>query len=237
MHDDATSHVPGLCNLGNTRFFNSVLQAQSAAAAPAAACRLARAAQAGGSRTGLRRAGFSAAGRATKLAGHAAFPLVLDLSPYCFCDALDGVREQLDAQLNKWSDVLDGALIAYAKERIVSLQATIHPYFPYIHVDVSAQVLVFAPRVGYSMSGKVNSVDADFIGLEVLDVFNAAIGRQNIRPEYTFRKAGERWVNKRDASAAICVGTTVVFEVTEVRDEGGFFFLIGSGGRAANKGE
>lgn len=37
--------------------------------------------------------------------------------------------------------------------------------------------------------GKVNSVDADFVGLEVLDVFNAAIGRQNIRADYTFRKA------------------------------------------------
>ena len=32
-------------------------------------------------------------------------------------------------------------------------------------------------------------MDADFIGLEVMDVFNAAIGRQNIRGDYAFRKA------------------------------------------------
>ncbi len=35
----------------------------------------------------------------------------------------------------------------------------------------------------------MNKVDADYIGLLVLDVFNAAIGRQNIRSEYTFRSA------------------------------------------------
>lgn len=35
----------------------------------------------------------------------------------------------------------------------------------------------------------MNKVDADYIGLLVLDVFNAAIGRQNIRSEYTFRNA------------------------------------------------
>jgi len=35
----------------------------------------------------------------------------------------------------------------------------------------------------------VNKVDADFIGLLVLGVFNAAIARQNIRPQYSFRAA------------------------------------------------
>ncbi len=79
--------------------------------------------------------------------------------------------------LHRWSDTLNGVLVAYAEERIVSTQvrlhltaccfrlcclslsescahsqATIHPYFPYIHVHVSARVLVFAPRAGCSLS-------------------------------------------------------------------------------------
>ena len=42
---------------------------------------------------------------------------------------------------------------------------------------------------GRGAGGKVNKVDADFIGLLVLGVFNAAIARQNIRPQYSFRAA------------------------------------------------
>ncbi len=59
---------------------------------------------------------------------------------------------------------------------------------------------------GGAAGGKVNKVDADFIGLLVLGVFNAAIARQNIRPQYSFRaavRARSAWL-PAPAAAAMC---------------------------------
>ncbi len=103
------------------------------------------------------------------------------------------------------------------------MQARIHPYFPYFHVDVAANVDLFSPAPGqlisaltgisasntkiediaisivaifswfclhyngkllFAAAGQVNKIGADYIGLLVLGIFNAAIGHQNIRAEF-----------------------------------------------------
>ena len=43
---------------------------------------------------------------------------------------------------------------AWSSEFIAILQARIHPYFPYFHVDVSADCVLFKPAVGQIL-GKI----------------------------------------------------------------------------------
>ena len=120
----------------------------------------------------------------------------------------------------------------HAEQRSL-LQARIHDYFPYFHVDVMALVFLFKPTVAAAISksrrcycccvhvfsvalchsmteastheplqwefgpeqsgavadGTVNAVGQDYIGVLVLGIFNAAIGRAQIPSRIQHRAA------------------------------------------------
>ncbi|CAL8468773.1 g8314 [Coccomyxa elongata] len=140
---------------------------------------------------------------------------------------MGGVQEQLNAWLLRWNHDLDGVMLSYSNAVLESTEARIHPYFPYFHVDVTADVHLFSPAPGYVITGRVNKIGADYIGLLILGVFNAAIGHQNIRAEFQHSAADNSWVSRKKSGHRIEEGTDVIFTVHTVQNEGDFFSLTG----------
>ncbi len=48
----------------------------------------------------------------------------------------------------RWNEDLEGVLLAFRNERVLTQAATIHPYFPFVRLEVAAEVAVFRPRPG-----------------------------------------------------------------------------------------
>lgn len=58
-------------------------------------------------------------------------------------------------------DCIDASVVQRSKLVIaVVLQAKIHPYFPYFHVDVAALVFMFQPVLGAAISMPLTSTSA-----------------------------------------------------------------------------
>lgn len=152
----------------------------------------------------------------------------LDLHPSATGDVMEGVRDQLNAVLLRYSTHLEGVLVSYTHPRILSQQARIHPYFPYFHVDVLAECVLFKPAAGHILDGKVHMVSHDFIGLLVLGLFNVSIGRRQIRADLNYDAVGDCWQSQRHEKHRIAVGTPLRFTVNKVDDESEFFTLAGS---------
>jgi DNA-directed RNA polymerase I subunit RPA43 len=165
----------------------------------------------------------------------------LDLHPSRMADVGAGISDQLDAQLLRFSEDLGGVPLAYsAVRRVPAAAATVSAYYAYVRVAVEATALVFRPRVGARLAGRVIKVGSDYIGLLVLGVFNAAIPRDAIRREFAPDAAAPaeepRWVSRKHPGHAIGLGDDVRFELSGVSDAGGFFSLAGAL-EAADTGE
>lgn len=158
----------------------------------------------------------------------AAVKFSLDLHPSATGDVMEGVRDQLNTSLLRPSVYLDGVLVSYTNPCILSKQARIHPYFPYFHVDVSADCVLFKPAVGQILDGKVHMVSHDFIGLLILGLFNVSIGRQQIRADLNYDVMEDCWKSQRHSHHCIARDTPLRFRVEKIDDESEFFTLAGS---------
>ncbi|CAI7913915.1 unnamed protein product, partial [Closterium sp. NIES-54] len=108
--------------------------------------------------------------------------LTLDIHPSRSGNVVAGVKEQLNNSLMRYSEQHGGIVLAYSNVLLFGRTAAILTGLnPYLHVSLSARLLLFAPRPGAFLEGVVNNVGADFIGLLVLGVFNAAVPDQFMR--------------------------------------------------------
>ncbi|MEW5315454.1 MAG: hypothetical protein WDW38_006881 [Sanguina aurantia] len=161
----------------------------------------------------------------------------VDLHPSKSDNILEGVREQLNGQVLRYSESFEGVVMAYDDLNVLTKNPIIHPFFPYLSVDVSAEVLLFKPMPGQSLVGKVNRVSADLISLLVLEVFNASVGAEHIRKEFKCNAGASAWVSrKRDKTSSIEVGSDVRFKVVSTKHVGRFFGIEGSISDSATTG-
>lgn len=152
----------------------------------------------------------------------------VDLHPSKLASATEGVRAHLASLLLRWNEDLEGVLLAFRNERVLTQAATIHPYFPFVRLEVAAEVTVFRPRPGMRLVGTVNKVGADYVGLLVLGVVNASIAADQMRPEFRPRLAEHCWVSSKAARHRLEAGTKVHFDVAGVRRHGAFISIAGS---------
>ncbi|GBF96976.1 elongation factor [Raphidocelis subcapitata] len=152
----------------------------------------------------------------------------LHLHPSKTQDIMEGVREQLNMGLMRYSEDLGGVLLAYRDERVTGSVARLHPYFPFLAVTVTATATLFCPRPGQRLVGRVVKVGSDYVGLLLLGVFNAAIGADRIRREFKCAPESGSWVSLKDATHRITVGSYVRFAVDSVVDHTSLFSIVGS---------
>ncbi|XP_054620528.1 DNA-directed RNA polymerase I subunit RPA43 [Dunckerocampus dactyliophorus] len=113
-----------------------------------------------------------------------------------------GLREELDAELLKYSPSLKGVPIAYDNIRIVGQHGGIYDDSGYIHMDIEANFIIFQPMKGQRLLGKVNKLGVSHVGCLVHSCFNASIPKPNLVSVDTWREAGPR------------IGAELEFEVT-----------------------
>mmetsp|Transcript_35799 Transcript_35799/g.79664 ORF Transcript_35799/g.79664 Transcript_35799/m.79664 type:complete len:313 (-) Transcript_35799:486-1424(-) len=152
----------------------------------------------------------------------------IELHPSKLHNVEDGVDEQMNNLLLRYNEEFEGIVMAYSNVTSSNKAASIHPYFPFVHLDVRAQLLLFKPVVGNMLVGEVIKVGADFIGLLVLGVLNASIAAESIHSEFKCSLQNQSWSSTKEAGHVIQVGTLVKFEVVKMQEQAGFFTIYGS---------
>ncbi|KAL4520007.1 hypothetical protein Ndes2526B_g01441 [Nannochloris sp. 'desiccata'] len=155
--------------------------------------------------------------------------LTIDLHPSKLASVSKGVHEQLNGLLLKYNDNLNGVVLSYSNEKVVSQTALVHPYFPLARLVVSATLVVFRPYSGARLIGIVNKLSDDFIGVVVLGFVNVVIKAPEIRSDLKRPVFGSSsWVSTKNPSHEIRVGDSIAFRVVEVKHEGTYVTLTGS---------
>ncbi|XP_026206019.1 DNA-directed RNA polymerase I subunit RPA43 [Anabas testudineus] len=127
-----------------------------------------------------------------------------------------GIQEELEAELLKFSPSLTGVPLAYDNIRIVGRHGDIYDDSGYIHMDVEANFIVFQPKKGQKLLGKVNKLGVGHVGCLVHGCFNASIPKPNLVSVETWRVAGPR------------IGGELEFEVTALdADTAGVLLIRG----------
>lgn len=118
----------------------------------------------------------------------------------------EGVKEELNIKLMKYSDVLEGVPVNYESIQIQQRTGCILDELPYIHFDVKVNFIVFKPTVGSTLVGVVNKLGVDHLGCLVHNCFNASVSKSNFRngllydnldigSEFAFKVMGTEAVN------------------------------------------
>ncbi|XP_019946512.1 DNA-directed RNA polymerase I subunit RPA43 [Paralichthys olivaceus] len=131
-----------------------------------------------------------------------------------------GIRGELEAELLKFSQSLNGVPLAYDNIRIVGQHGDINDDSSYIHMDIEANFIVFQPEKGQKLLGKVNKLGVSHVGCLVHGCFNASIPKPNLVSMETWMDAGPR------------IGADLEFEVTALdADNVGVLLIRGRLGR------
>ncbi|XP_029920036.1 DNA-directed RNA polymerase I subunit RPA43 [Myripristis murdjan] len=101
-----------------------------------------------------------------------------------------GIQEELDTELLKFSQSLKGVPLAYDNIRILGQHGDIYDDNGYIHMDIEANFVVFQPKRGQKLLGKVNKLGVSHVGCLVHGCFNASIPKPNLVSVETWRDAG-----------------------------------------------
>ncbi|XP_019721766.1 DNA-directed RNA polymerase I subunit RPA43 [Hippocampus comes] len=102
------------------------------------------------------------------------------------------LREELQAELLKFSPSLQGVPLAYDNIQIVRSHGDIYDDSGYIHMDIQANFIIFQPQEGQRLLGKVNKLGVSHVGCLVHGCFNASIPKPNLVSVDTWRDAGPR---------------------------------------------
>ncbi|XP_035866434.1 DNA-directed RNA polymerase I subunit RPA43 isoform X3 [Phyllostomus discolor] len=136
------------------------------------------------------------------------------LSPRYLHRKRTGIREQLDAELLRYSESLSGVPIAYDNIKVVGELGDIYDDQGYIHLNIEADFVIFCPEPGQKLLGAVNKVSSSHIGCLVHGCFNASIPKPEHMP-------AEQW-----QGLEINVGDELEFEVFRLDSDAAGVFCI-----------
>ncbi|XP_075414441.1 DNA-directed RNA polymerase I subunit RPA43 [Tenrec ecaudatus] len=136
------------------------------------------------------------------------------LSPRYLNRKRTGIREQLDAELLRYSESLLGVPIAYDNIKVVGELGDIYDDQGHIHLNIEADFVIFCPEPGQKLVGTVNKVSSSHIGCLVHGCFNASIPKPEQMPP-------EQW-----QTLEINVGDELEFEVFRLDSDAAGVFCI-----------
>ncbi|EIE77001.1 hypothetical protein RO3G_01705 [Rhizopus delemar RA 99-880] len=121
--------------------------------------------------------------------------IYIHLAPIWAGKAMEGVNEQLNAFLMKHVAEVDGVILAHSDIKFVSDKGKVMYDSPFCHFFISVKFLVWKPKKGTKLVGRINLQSEDHIGLLIYGTFNASIPKSRI-PSSTY----EWKVNEEDAA-------------------------------------
>ncbi|KAI9006239.1 hypothetical protein CLU79DRAFT_712857 [Phycomyces nitens] len=121
--------------------------------------------------------------------------LYLHLAPMWAGKIMEGVNEQLNAFLMKYVPEVDGIILAHNDVQLQSNKGTITQDSPFCHFFIYVKFLVWKPKKGSKLVGRINLQSQDHIGLLIYGTFNASIPRSRIPSDtYEWRVSDEEEV-------------------------------------------
>ncbi|KAG1143769.1 hypothetical protein G6F37_006252 [Rhizopus arrhizus] len=120
--------------------------------------------------------------------------LYIHLAPMWAGKTMEGVNEQLNAFLMKHVAEVDGIILSHSDVKFVSDKGKVMYDSPFCHFFISVKFLVWKPKKGTKLVGRINLQSEDHIGLLIYDTFNASIPKSRIPSTYEWK------VNEEDAA-------------------------------------
>ncbi|XP_056154620.1 DNA-directed RNA polymerase I subunit RPA43 [Lampris incognitus] len=125
-----------------------------------------------------------------------------------------GIQEQLNTELLRYSERLQGVPLAFDCIKLLSGHGAIYDDNGYIHIDIEVNFVVFQPSRGKELMGKVNKIGVSHVGCLVHGCFNASIPKPSLVSVETWRDAAPK------------MGTDLKFEVLQIDADAAGVLLI-----------
>ncbi|KAJ1101142.1 hypothetical protein NDU88_006214 [Pleurodeles waltl] len=125
-----------------------------------------------------------------------------------------GIRNQLNTELLRYSESLNGVPVAYDDIKIVGELGDIYDDQGYIHLTIEAEFVIFRPRAGEKLVGVVNKVAPSHIGCLVHGCFNASLPKP-------YKMLAEDWQN-----LGVKIGDELEFDVARLDSDAVGVFCI-----------
>lgn len=127
-----------------------------------------------------------------------------------------GIRAQLDAELLRYSERLQGVPVAYDNIKVVGELGDIYDDQGFIHLNIEADFVIFSPKKGRKLVGVINKVAPSHIGCLIHGCFNASIPKPEQMSVAQWQELGLK------------IGDELKFQVLHLdSDAAGLFFIRG----------
>ncbi|XP_054241079.1 DNA-directed RNA polymerase I subunit RPA43 [Indicator indicator] len=127
-----------------------------------------------------------------------------------------GIRAQLDDELLRYSESLQGVPVAYDNIRVVGELGDIYDDQGFIHLNIEADFVIFSPKKGKKLVGVINKVAPSHIGCLIHGCFNASIPKPEQMSVVQWQELGLK------------IGDELKFRVLHLdSDAAGVFFIRG----------
>ncbi|OZJ06621.1 hypothetical protein BZG36_00379 [Bifiguratus adelaidae] len=143
--------------------------------------------------------------------------MYIHVPPIYVGKTIDGVNDQLNGFLMKYSSTLDGIVLSHSNLVIPQPKARIINDSPFAHFWITVDFLVWKPKRGSRLVGTVNLQSADHIGLLIYGTFNASIPREYIPSDFEWNPSSMTTTN--NASLADVDGETEAEDTTTEETE------------------
>ncbi|NXX41751.1 RPA43 polymerase, partial [Tricholaema leucomelas] len=127
-----------------------------------------------------------------------------------------GIRAQLDGELLRYSESLQGVPVAYDNIRVLGELGDIYDDQGFIHLNIEADFVIFSPKKGKKLVGVINKVAPSHIGCLIHGCFNASIPKPEQMSVAQWQELGLK------------IGDELKFQVLHLdSDAAGVFFIRG----------
>ncbi|NWI57576.1 RPA43 polymerase, partial [Calyptomena viridis] len=127
-----------------------------------------------------------------------------------------GIRAQLDTELLRYSESLQGVPVAYDNIKVVGELGDIYDDQGFIHLNIEADFVIFSPKKGKKLVGIINKVAPSHIGCLIHGCFNASIPKPEQMSVVQWQELGLK------------IGDELKFRVLHLdSDTAGVFFIRG----------
>lgn len=162
--------------------------------------------------------------------------LTVSLLPSALSNVLESVEASLRLFLLRYSDGIEGILLAYENVQVLSevngkMVGVIMNELPHIHYRVAVDALIFNPSPGSKMSGTVT--DSSFhshLSLVVHKYFNASISAVSLREAgFEFDDVRLQWYHRQGTVAsALKMDDQINFVCNKLFESGGIISIDGT---------
>ncbi|KAK1374749.1 DNA-directed RNA polymerase I subunit RPA43 [Heracleum sosnowskyi] len=147
--------------------------------------------------------------------------LVIYVPPSKSKNVSDAILSELSSQLFKFSESLDGVLLAYDVDMVGNLAKILPGIHPFFGVKLKSKLLLFNPKPNMLLEGKVVKLSQHAIHVIVLGFSSAVITEEDIPKEFRYKiKSGKGYyANRLQKQHKIKVGTIIRFAVKSFDEE------------------